>query len=485
MKKLILTCLLFSISIPFFAQIPTTLTDITPNNCNSRTLRVSYNGGYSLYANGQWSEYRASSIEVRYYNNNNCNATSGGSGFPSITYNIPNWTTQGTGPKSWDFNANLNGFYQVEIFYKLNTAPFSIHSSMNASRCINNLTYSIVANGTINGGASVVCNSLPIILTNTSTGADANSYYKIDAISTDASCSFSQGSVNATSGWKQGNPSSFNVQTELSNTLFNNQVGYTKITLTYLNGCGASSKTFCIQKVNQIPAGVFQFSTCGGSGVSNPSTNMNSPTSVSANGGGSIINTSFSVGGITEYAYKVQLVWPGTTTLWQLASSGWIQGQPPVSITFNSIMNQWGQGTVNPYFNNSPAIANLTFKVTLDIKNPCGTSSIFGFFRPNNSACKTDELTTSIEDQESLNSLGLYPNPTKGNTTLAFESIANTPSTLSIFDISGKLVKDVFVNKELGAGIQTYDFDISLLPSGTYVYRLSTDKITKGTFIKN
>lgn len=172
MKKSILTCLFLIISISIFAQVPTTLSDITPNNCNTRTLRFSYNGGYSLYTSGQWYEYRARTIEVRYYNNSNCNASSGGSGYADITYGIPNWQTQGTGPKTWDFTASINRFYSVEVFYYL-IGSNNIHSSNSATYCLSNLEYFPTANGTINGGAAVVCNSSPIILTNTSTGVGA------------------------------------------------------------------------------------------------------------------------------------------------------------------------------------------------------------------------------------------------------------------------------------------------------------------------
>ena len=70
----------------------------------------------------------------------------------------------------------------------------------------------------------------------------------------------------------------------------------------------------------------------------------------------------------------------------------------------------------------------------------------------------------SVEDLETTN-VKLYPNPTNGLFTL------NTPSNqVSIYDLTGKLVKEFHGNFDLG-----YSFDISNLNKSIYLVKIKTD----------
>ena len=66
-----------------------------------------------------------------------------------------------------------------------------------------------------------------------------------------------------------------------------------------------------------------------------------------------------------------------------------------------------------------------------------------------------------------------YPNPFNPNTVIKFGIPEGANITLKVFNTLGEEVA-VLVDENLGAGIYTYSFDASKLPSGIYVYTLQT-----------
>ncbi len=64
-----------------------------------------------------------------------------------------------------------------------------------------------------------------------------------------------------------------------------------------------------------------------------------------------------------------------------------------------------------------------------------------------------------------------YPNPFNPSTKINYELQITNYVTLNVYDINGRLVKEI-VNQKQSAGNYSIDFDGSGLPSGTYVYRL-------------
>ena len=70
-----------------------------------------------------------------------------------------------------------------------------------------------------------------------------------------------------------------------------------------------------------------------------------------------------------------------------------------------------------------------------------------------------------------------YPNPFNPSTTISFDLPRSSQVTLQVFDIQGRLIKEL-VNSELPAGRQAIAFDGASLPSGMYVYRLATPEFT-------
>lgn len=67
-----------------------------------------------------------------------------------------------------------------------------------------------------------------------------------------------------------------------------------------------------------------------------------------------------------------------------------------------------------------------------------------------------------------------YPNPFSNSTTFEFAVKETTPVTISIFDVSGEKVADVFVNQTYKRGNYTQNFNGSSLGAGTYLAVLTT-----------
>ncbi len=64
-----------------------------------------------------------------------------------------------------------------------------------------------------------------------------------------------------------------------------------------------------------------------------------------------------------------------------------------------------------------------------------------------------------------------YPNPFNPSTIINYQLTINSFVTLNVYDVNGKLVKEL-VNEKQSAGNYSVVFDGSGLPSGTYIYRL-------------
>lgn len=69
-----------------------------------------------------------------------------------------------------------------------------------------------------------------------------------------------------------------------------------------------------------------------------------------------------------------------------------------------------------------------------------------------------------------------YPNPFNPNTTISIEIPAKDFVTLKVFNINGEEVSTL-VNSEMEGGRYNINFDASSLPSGVYVYSISTSNL--------
>lgn len=75
-----------------------------------------------------------------------------------------------------------------------------------------------------------------------------------------------------------------------------------------------------------------------------------------------------------------------------------------------------------------------------------------------------------------------FPNPFNPTTWIRYELPVEGLVTLSVFDVTGKLITTLFSEKQ-NSGMYEINFNASKLPSGIYLYRLSYQS-NKGNFVK-
>ena len=71
-----------------------------------------------------------------------------------------------------------------------------------------------------------------------------------------------------------------------------------------------------------------------------------------------------------------------------------------------------------------------------------------------------------------------YPNPFNPTTTIEFHLPKETNVTLKIYNSIGVEVKTLISNVKYSAGIHKVNFDASNLPSGIYIYKITTPEFS-------
>ena len=85
----------------------------------------------------------------------------------------------------------------------------------------------------------------------------------------------------------------------------------------------------------------------------------------------------------------------------------------------------------------------------------------------------SNELVETKFDQPSEFTLNQnFPNPFNPTTNISFTLPSNAIVNLSVFDLNGRRVAEVYNNRSMAAGSFTATFDASQLASGTYLYQL-------------
>jgi hypothetical protein len=75
---------------------------------------------------------------------------------------------------------------------------------------------------------------------------------------------------------------------------------------------------------------------------------------------------------------------------------------------------------------------------------------------------------------ESVNLLGVSPNPCTDRATILFELKKSSPVTIDLLAITGKFIGTI-TDQEYPPGVTEVGFDVSDLPAGVYIIRLTTD----------
>ena len=81
---------------------------------------------------------------------------------------------------------------------------------------------------------------------------------------------------------------------------------------------------------------------------------------------------------------------------------------------------------------------------------------------------------TGIVDNDLENELSLYPNPTNGNTTLKFTSVANESYNITLLTALGEEVQSIY-SGELIQGEQSFEIDTESLANGVYIVRIESE----------
>lgn len=154
-------------------------------------------------------------------------------------------------------------------------------------------------------------------------------------------------------------------------------------------------------------------------------------------------------------------------------------GSVPFSLLFNSA------AVANGYFTTNYASIknNNAFKVTLTANTTsCGAVSAYSWFKiiDGNSGWKTTEVPN---EPYSDNELSVYPNPATTVVNMEWYGADNQNAYLEVFDVLGKNVYKSTMHETDGPNKASVD--ITNLPSGIYMYKLSCEKGNKaGRFQK-
>ncbi|MBK7630479.1 MAG: T9SS type A sorting domain-containing protein [Ignavibacteriales bacterium] len=172
---------------------------------------------------------------------------------------------------------------------------------------------------------------------------------------------------------------------------------------------------------------------------------------------------------------KVNLIWQTAT---ETNNSGFnIERKNIESSKWNSIGFVNGKGTTTEQQNYSFVDENVSAgKYLYRLKQ----IDFNGMFEYSNEI----EVVVNAPDNFSLNQN--YPNPFNPSTTIEFQLPKESFVTLKVYNILGKEVASL-VNEQKPAGVHKVNFDASEMPSGMYIYKISTgsfEQTRKMLFLK-
>ena len=84
------------------------------------------------------------------------------------------------------------------------------------------------------------------------------------------------------------------------------------------------------------------------------------------------------------------------------------------------------------------------------------------------------EDATLVTPKDLIEIVTLYPNPTSGQTTLVLESQQDVVAKVSIYDMSGNLIQQVFEGEFLEGWATTINIDAQTLDAGMYQIQISS-----------
>ncbi|MFN5346751.1 MAG: T9SS type A sorting domain-containing protein [Bacteroidota bacterium] len=131
-----------------------------------------------------------------------------------------------------------------------------------------------------------------------------------------------------------------------------------------------------------------------------------------------------------------------------------------------------GQGTTNLTLRFT---ATGSKSITVKSGNACGLSTAKSVSVNPTAACPTARDGSAFD----LSGIVVYPNPTRGNVTIAYTSIDNSDYTLNIFDMSGRLIETYVLNAT--EGYNQKELNLEGLVKGTYIVSLKGNGLVTQT----
>jgi hypothetical protein len=120
-------------------------------------------------------------------------------------------------------------------------------------------------------------------------------------------------------------------------------------------------------------------------------------------------------------------------------------------------------------------------KAIITLTNPCGSVVHTSYFKLG--TLDYGRLSSNEIAEES--SIAIYPTNAHDNLTCEIKSIQNEESNLLIYNVQGQLMQTQNLGLLSNTATNYFDVNISTLPAGIYLYRLSNDNRLTGKFIKN
>lgn len=153
----------------------------------------------------------------------------------------------------------------------------------------------------------------------------------------------------------------------------------------------------------------------------------------------------------------------------------------PINTDTSNLFVNYNAPTAIPDFTNSKA-ANPFFTKVNYVGAFAGTQQTsdnwmanWTNFDPNNTFY---DYVTSVETiKTSFEAVKVYPNPAASNATLVIELYHNSNLVITVTDITGKLVQEVFTGEKT-KGVQQFNIDVANLNSGLYIVNVAAqDKV--------
>ncbi|ABG60028.1 T9SS type A sorting domain-containing protein [Cytophaga hutchinsonii] len=334
------------------------------------------------------------------------------------------------------------------------------------------LTHSFKINGTPVSPA-VATNTFTcaaIVLQNTASAATA---YQITINKADANGNVVSGYSYTTGLIASAPPSTIDLKA-LDAAYLASATGYFKIQFFTQNACTSSTYIGLIQN-STISAASANFKLNDGDGHAFSPDNTLPGDTLSASGGS--ISGHYSTGYIATYEIKVDKVDCSTGSVLtanvvNVPATAVTNGDPS---TITAVSFNLKSTPKNYFFSNAGC-----FKVTYTVTNACGSSSQTGYF---NSDPALFRIGNNLESTSNANNI--YPNPTKGLTTVVFLSKEERIVTCALSNIQGGNVLRVVDAYSASTGINEMTFDTTNIPAGIYLYQLldGTNTIQTGKLV--